>query len=310
MAIITSNITNRYAIYNADCVEALREIPKSSAGMALFSPPFADLYCYSDSPNDLGNCRSYDEFFTHFGFVVEQLARVVQPGRNCVVHCMDIPSMKERDGVIGLKDFSGDIIRLFQKHGFIYHSRHVIWKYPLIEATRTKAIGLMHKQLQKDSAMSRAGLPDYLLCFRNAGQNENPIHHPNGLTKYCGSDDPTKGAVGIKRSHEIWRAYASPIWMDIRQTHTLNARAARDSDDEKHLCPLQLDVIERACVLWSNPNDVILTPFMGVGSEVCGALVNNRRAIGIELKPSYYKQAVINCAAAANHADTPELLPT
>ena len=303
MAIINQTITKKYALYNGDCVEVLKTLPESSMDMALFSPPFADLYCYSDSPMDLGNCKNYDEFFAHFAFVVEGLARVVKPGRMCAVHCMDIPAMKERDGFIGIKDFSGDIIRLFQKHGFVYHSRHVIWKDPLIEATRTKALGLMHKQLQKDSIKSRAGLPDYLLGFRNAGENEIPIAHPDGLTAYCGSDDPTVGVGGVKRSHNIWRAYASPVWMDVRQTKTLNARAARESDDEKHLCPLQLDVIERACVLWSNPGEVVLTPFMGVGSEVYGAVINGRKGVGVELKTAYYNQAVRNMTEAENRTE-------
>lgn len=253
------------------------------------------MYCYSDSPNDLGNCANYAEFFDHFGFIIRELARVIKPGRLCSVHCIDIPAMKERDGYIGLKDFPGDIIRAFQDAGFIYHSRHLIWKDPLIEATRTKALGLMHKQLMKDSAICRAGLPDYLLGFRVPGDNETPITHEEGLTSYCGIQDP--GGHGVKRSHMIWRAYASPVWMDIRQTHTLDARKARDPEDEKHLCPLQLDVIERACVLWSNPGEVVLTPFMGVGSECYGAVLNGRKAIGIELKPSYYRQAVKNLAA-------------
>lgn len=296
MAIIDQTITKTYALYNGDCIEVMKSLPAASMDMSLFSPPFADLYCYSDSPMDLGNCKNYDEFMVHFGFVVEQLARILKPGRNCVVHCMDIPAMKERDGYIGLKDFSGDIIRLFQQFGFVYHSRHLIWKDPLIEATRTKALGLMHKQLQKDSIKSRAGLPDYLLAFRNAGENQTPIEHPDGLTTYCGSEDPAKGLTGIKRSHNIWRAYASPVWMDIRQTKTLNARAAREADDEKHLCPLQLDTIERACVLWSNPAEVVFTPFMGVGSEVYGAVLNGRKGVGVELKVSYYTQAVRNLA--------------
>lgn len=307
MPILDQKITKNYALYNADCIELMRSLPDGKVDLALFSPPFADLYCYSDSPMDLGNCKNYDEFFIHFGFVVEQLARIIKPGRNCAVHCMDIPAMKERDGFIGIKDFSGDIIRLFQKHGFIYHSRHTIWKDPLIEATRTKALGLMHKQLQKDSTRSRAGLPDYLLAFRNAGENTIPVTHPEGLESYAGSDEMPR-AEGIKRSHNIWRAYASPVWMDIRQTNTLNAKAAREADDEKHLCPLQLDVIDRACVLWSNPGEVVFTPFMGVGSEVYGAVLNGRKGIGAELKTSYYNQAVRNMASAEDHAEQ-ELIP-
>jgi hypothetical protein len=273
-------------------------LPEGKAGMAIFSPPFADLYCYSDSENDLGNCKGYDEFFLHFDFIIAGLKRALMPGRNCVVHCMDIPAMQERDGYIGIKDFSGDLIRAFQRHGFIFHSRHTIWKDPLIEATRTKAIGLMHKQLCKDSTRSRGGLPDYLLTFRNDGENVVPVAHPDGLDKYCGKSDP--GGDGVKRSHNIWRAYASPVWMDIRQTRTLNARDGRDDDDEKHVCPLQLDTIERAVLLWSNPGEVVLTPFMGVGSEVFGAVLNQRLGVGIELKESYYKQAVINAQAAVH----------
>jgi DNA modification methylase len=283
---------NNFVAYNGDCCEVVQELPDDSIHLSVFSPPFADLYAYSDSPRDMGNCRNYAEFFEHFGVLIEQLYRVIIPGRICAVHCMDIPSMKERDGVIGVKDFSGDIIRAFQNFGFIYHSRTMIWKDPLIEATRTKALGLMHKQLCKDSTLSRAGLPDYLLAFRKPGDNPIPVSHPDGLTEYHGSDDP--GETGVKRSHNIWRAYASPVWMDVRQTHTLNFREARDEKDEKHVCPLQLDTIARAVTLWSNPGEVVLTPFMGVGSEVYGAVKLGRRGIGVELKPSYFRQAVKN----------------
>lgn len=295
MDVIEQTIEDKFALYNGDSCEVLQGFEEGSIDFAIFSPPFADLYCYSDNPADLGNCGTYEDFLTHFGFMVQQLARVLKPGRIAAVHCIDIPAMKERDGYIGLKDFPGDLIRQFQACGFIYHSRHVIWKDPLIEAVRTKALGLMHKQLCKDSIMSRAGLPDYLLAFRKPGENERPITHEEGLTSYCGSEDP--GGLGEKRSHNIWRAYASPVWMDIRQTLTLECKVARDPEDEKHLCPLQLDVIERACVLWSNPGEVVLTPFMGVGSEVYGAVKNGRKGIGIELKPSYYKQAVKNLKA-------------
>ena len=295
MAILDQVITDQYAIYNGDCCEVLATLPDDSMDFSIFSPPFADLYCYSDNDADLGNCGSYDEFFQHFGFAISNLRRVIKPGRLCAVHCIDIPAMKERDGYIGLKDFPGDIIRAFEAAGFIYHSRHIIWKDPLIEATRTKAIGLMHKQLCKDSAMSRAGLPDYLLAFRVPGENAIPITHPEGLSKYAGKNDP--GETGVKRSHNIWRAYASPVWMDIRQTHTLDAKPGRDPEDEKHLCPLQLDVIERAITLWTNPGETVLTPFLGVGSEVYGAVSLNRKGVGIELKPSYFSQAVKNIAS-------------
>ena len=305
MAVKDQVLTDKYAIYNGDSCEVLKALPSGKVGLSVFSPPFADLYCYSDNPADLGNCTSYDEFFVQFGFIIRELARVTMPGRICAVHCIDIPAMKERDGYIGLKDFPGDIIRAFQDAGWVYHSRHVIWKDPLIEATRTKAIGLMHKQLCKDSIRCRAGLPDYLLAFRAPGENAVAIAHPSGLTKYCGSKNP--GGDGIKASHNIWRAYASPVWMDIRQTNTLDARIARDPEDEKHLCPLQLDVIERACVLWSNPGEVVLTTFAGVGSEVYGALINGRKAIGIELKTSYYRQMVKNCADAVRESEQKEM---
>jgi hypothetical protein len=272
--------------------------------MMLFSPPFADLYCYSDSPADMGNCKGYDEFFIHFGYLIHELERTLKPGRLCVVHCIDIPAMKERDGYIGLKDFPGDIVRAFQNHNMIYHSRIAIWKDPLIEAVRTHALGLMYKQIQKDSSMCRAGLPDYLLVFRKRGENAKPITHKHGFSRYAGSNNPE--GHGVELQHKIWREYASPVWMDIRQTNTLNVRAARDANDEKHLCPLQLDVIERACVLWSNPGEVVLTPFMGVGSECYGALLNGRKAIGVELKPSYYRQAVKNLQHIERMEETTE----
>lgn len=305
MAVKNQTITKNYAIYNGDACKVLKALPDGKIDFSIFSPPFADLYCYSDNPADLGNCQNYDEFFVHFGFIISELFRLTKPGRVCSVHCIDIPAMKERDGYIGLKDFPGDIIRAFQACGWIYHSRHVIWKDPLIEATRTKALGLMHKQLCKDSAMCRSGLPDYLLSFRKPGENKVPIIHPDGLQKYCGRNDP--GMEGVKRSHNVWRAYASPVWMDIRQTNTLDAKQAREPDDEKHLCPLQLDVIERAVIMWSNPGEVVLTPFMGVGSEVYGAVINGRKAIGVELKESYYRQAVRNCAAASNRKEQDEM---
>ena len=305
MAVKDQIVTKSYALYNGDSCEVLKTLPDNSVDFSIFSPPFADLYCYSDNPADLGNSRTYDEFFQHFGFVIRELARVTKPGRLCSVHCMDLPATISHDGYLGIKDFTGDIIRAFQSHGWIYHARHCIWKDPLIAATRTKAIGLLHKQLCKDSSISRSGIPDYLITFRKAGENAVPISHPDGLVKYCGSDDP--GGEGIKKSHFIWRAYASPVWMDIRQTRTLDARPGRDPDDEKHLCPLQLDVIERACVLWSNPGEVVLTPFMGVGSEVYGAVINGRKATGIELKPSYYKQAVRNLESAQSESDYNDL---
>ena len=293
---LAQDIGDRYALYQGDCCEVVLGIPSASIGFSVFSPPFADLYCYSDNERDVGNSQNYAEFFTHFQFLAGELFRVMQPGRIVAVHCIDIPAMKERDGYIGLKDFPGDIIRMFQKAGFIYHSRHVIWKDPLIEATRTKALGLMHKQLCKDSAMSRAGLPDYVLGFRSPGENQLPISHPHGLSKYFGSKDP--GGRGVQRQHNIWRAYASPVWMDIRQTFTLNRDGAREENDEKHVCPLQIDLVERCMVLWSKEGDTVLTPFAGIGTEAVVALMNGRKAIAIELKSSYFRQAQKNIAAA------------
>lgn len=297
MAILNQTITSKFAAYHGDCIEVMAELPDESVHLSIFSPPFADLYCYSDSERDLGNCENYEVFFEQFSFVVQNLRRLTKPGRVCCVHVMDIPAMKERDGYIGVKDFSGDTIRCFTDSGFIYHGRTTIWKDPLIEATRTKALGLMHKQLCKDSSLSRPGLPDYLLMFRTPGENETPVKHPDGLTSYAGKNRPT-ATDPVKFSHETWRSYASPVWMDIRQTRTIETKKARDPKDEKHICPLQLDVIERACTLWSNPGENVLTPFMGVGSEVYGAVINGRKGIGIELKESYYNQAVANLQSA------------
>lgn len=292
MKVLDQKITEKYAVYNGDSMQVINGIPDNSIGYSMFSPPFADLYCYSNSECDMGNSRSYDEFFTHFEYLSRELFRVLMPGRSVSIHCIDIPAMKERDGYIGLKDFPGDIIRLFQKSGFIYHSRVTIWKNPLIEATRTKAIGLMHKQLCKDSAMVRQGLPDYIITFRKPGENPEPISRKNGFETYIGDDVPTER--GVKFSHETWRHYASPVWMDINQTKVLNYKGGRENDDEKHICPLQLQTIERCIELWSKEGDTFLTPFLGIGSEVYTAVKMKRLAIGIELKPSYFKQAVIN----------------
>lgn len=297
MKVIDQKVCDKYAIYCGDSCEVIKGIPDNSIGYSLFSPPFADLYTYSDSENDMGNSRDYQQFFTHFKFLVEELHRVLMPGRNISVHCIDIPAMKERDGFIGLKDFPGDIIRLFQDVGFIYHSRVVIWKNPLIEATRTKAIGLMHKQLCKDSAMCRQGLPDYVLTFRKTGENPIPIGHGAGMTEYIGDDEQDE--KGLKKSHEIWRRYASPVWTDINQTRVLSFREARTEKDEKHICPLQLDTINRCLELWSLEGDTFFTPFMGVGSEVYCAVEKKRKAVGCELKRSYFDQACKHMDALA-----------
>jgi DNA modification methylase len=286
--------------YCGDCVDIVSELPDNSIGLSVFSPPFAELYAYSDSERDMGNSKNYEQFFDQFDYLIKELHRVMMPGRIVSVHCIDIPAMKERDGYIGIKDFPGDIIRSFQHAGFIYHSRHTIWKDPLTEATRTKALGLMHKQLCKDSTMCRSGLPDYIISFRKSGDNEKPISHDGGLTEYHGA--ATISGIGVKRSHNIWRAYASPVWMDIRQSNTLNKVEAREEKDQKHICPLQLDVIERIIALWSREGDIVLTPFGGIGSEAYVAVKNKRKAVLIELKEAYFRVAVKNITTAGKKA--------
>lgn len=285
-------VTDNYALYHGDCIEVVSGLPDNSIGYSCWSPPFAELYTYSDSEQDLGNSKDYDQFFIHFDFLIKELYRVMMPGRSISIHCIDIPMMKERNGYIGLRDFQGDIIRAFQKQNFIFHSRTVIWKNPLIEATRTKALGLMHKQLCKDSAICRQGLPDYVVTMRKPGENPHPISHGAGFQEFIGEDEPVER--GIKYSHEVWRRYASPVWMDINQSDTLNFREARDEKDEKHICPLQLQVIERCMTLWSNEGDTFLTPFGGIGSEAYIAIKMGRKPVSIELKKSYYDQMVKN----------------
>ena len=287
-------VTDNYAIYNGDCVEVVKGLPGNSIDFSIFSPPYLSLFVYSDSSRDFGNSKKDDEFYTHFGFLIDELIRIIKPGRHVAVDCMNVPAMKERDGFIGLKDFRGAIIYEFTKRGFIFHSEHCIWKDPLIEATRTKALGLMHKQLCKDSSMCRSGIPQYLLCFRKPGENASPIAHPDGLDYFAGENPPEHGNL----SHERWRRYASPVWMDIDFSRTLNYRAARENNDERHICPMSLDITERALWLWSNPGDTVFSPFAGIGSELYMALQMDRKAIGIELKPSYFRQAVINCKEA------------
>jgi len=310
---------NGWSMRLGDCVERAKEIPDNSVHYSIFSPPFISLYTYSASDRDMGNARSDSEFYEHFKFLITELHRVMMPGRLLSFHCMDIPAMKERDGYIGIKDFPGDLIRAFEAAGFIEHSRVVIWKDPLIEATRTKAIGLMHKQVMKDSAMSRQGLPDYLITMRKPGDNKDPISRPEGFTEFIGEDEPRgkKGKPSIKSSdpdfdrhvttmtlddpvysHQVWRRYASPVWMDINQSRTLQRESAREDKDERHICPLQLDVIERAIELWTNPHDTVLSPFAGIGSEGYVAVQRLRNFIGIELKESYFKQACANLRAA------------
>ena len=287
-----------WAAYNGDSCQVIKGIPDNSVGYIIYSPPFSSLYTYSDFAEDMGNCNGDEEFFEHFKYLIGDLYRILQPGRCMSVHCMELPTSKERDGFIGMRDFPGELIRAFQEAGFIFHSRVTIWKDPLIAATRTKALGLLHKQIQKDSAICRQGIADYLITMRKPGENQNPIAHPKGLTHYAGSDVIDIPRNDIKYSHNVWRKYASPVWMDIRQTNTLNEKMARDKEDERHTCPLQLDVIERGITLWSNPGYIVFTPFMGIGSEVYQAVKMGRRGIGIELKPSYFECAVKNIRSA------------
>ena len=260
MNILNQDSGESWTLANADCIEVLHSLPENSVHLSIFSPPYASLYTYSNSDRDLGNSVNDEQFYEHFAHVVAGLHRVTKPGRIVCVDVMNIPAMKERDGYIGLKDFRVDVIRAFQRAGFIFHREHCSWKDPLIEATRTKALGLMHKQLCKDSTRSRAGIPQYLLAFRKDGENQEPVAHINGLQEFVGENPPIHGNL----SHERWRRYASPVWMDINFSNTLNAKAARENDDERHVCPMALDLIERAITLWSNPGDVVFDPFSGI----------------------------------------------
>lgn len=276
--VINQTINEKYSLYNGDSCEIIKNIPDNSIHYSIFSPPFADLYVYSNSERDMGNCKTKSEFYEHFKYLIKDLYRVLMPGRLLSFHCMNLPTSKQRDGFIGINDFRGDLIRLFQECGFIYHSEVVIWKDPVIAMQRTKALGLLHKQIKKDSAMCRQGIPDYLVTMRKPGENPERVEHTNDSFPV-----------------DIWQQYASPVWHDINPSDTLQKTSAREEKDEKHICPLQLDVIRRAINLWTNPNDIVLTPFLGIGSEVYQALKMGRRGIGIELKESYFNQAVKNC---------------
>jgi len=281
MNVLHQTVTERFSLYHSDCVEVLKALPDSSAHYSVFSPPFASLYTYSNSPRDLGNCGSMGEFFEHFDFIAKELARVIKPGRLVSMHCMLLPTSKAMHGYIGLQDFRGDLIRCLQRAGFIFHSEVVIWKDPVTAMQRTKALGLLWKQLKKDSAMSRQGIPDYLVTMRKPGLNDEPVAHE-------AEEFPVA----------LWQRYASPVWMDIDPSDTLQFRSAREHDDERHICPLQLEVIRRAVKLWTNPNDIVLSPFAGIGSEGYVALQEGRRFVGAELKKSYYEQAARNLSEA------------
>jgi len=280
--VLNQIVTNNYALYNGDSCEVMQGIVSNSMDYSIFSPPFEDLYTYSDSPRDLGNCRSTEEFYQQFTFIVKELYRIMKPGRLVSIHCMDLPTTKASDGFIGLKDFPGIIIKLFQDCGFYYHSRVTIWKDPVVAMQRTKALGLLHKQIKKDSTMCRQGIADYIITMRKHGNNPDPVTHTNETFPV-----------------DKWQQYASPVWMDIRQSNTLNRTSARDERDEKHICPLQLDVIERCVELWTAEGDTVFTPFLGIGSEAYQSIKMHRKAVGIELKESYFNQAVKNCEKAA-----------
>lgn len=283
-----------WALYHGDSVEVLQGIPENSIHLSVTSIPFAQLYCYSNSDRDMGNCKNDGEFYEQYKFLVKEWYRVMMPGRNVCIHCMNIPSMKERDGVIGIKDFRGDVIRLMQAEGFIYHSEVCIWRDPVVSMQRTKALGLLHKQIKKDSAMCRMGLPDYVVTFRKPGDNPERITHTN-------ESYPVSHWQEV--ASPVWEEYASPVWWDINQSNTLNRYGAKDENDEKHIAPLQLSVIERCVELWSNPGDVVLDPFNGIGSTGYQALLMGRRYVGVELKESYYNLAVKNLQSAEIEAN-------
>jgi DNA modification methylase len=286
-----------WTLHLGDCVEVMREMPSDSVHFSVFSPPFASLYTYTAQDRDMGNCRDSDEFAKQFRFAVDELYRVIMPGRLVSFHCMNLPTSKVRNGYIGLEDFRGNLIRMFQEAGFIFHSEVVIWKDPVTAMQRTKALGLLHKQLVKDSAMSRQGIPDYLVTMRKPG--DNPEKVAGELDEYVGTDDEKAIREGGRLSINIWQRYASPVWMDINPSRTLQKESARDEKDERHVCPLQLDVIERAIQLWTNEGDTVLSPFAGIGSEGFVAIEKGRKFIGAELKRSYWEQARKNLANAA-----------
>lgn len=309
--VIDQVMTNDFVAYHADTVEVAMSLPSDSVHFSCFSPPFESLFTYSNSDRDMGNSKNSNEFWSQYLFLIKEQFRVMKPGRILAFHCMNLPTSKTNHGFIGIRDFRGEMIRAYQDAGFIFHSEVVIWKDPVIAMQRTKALGLLHKTIKKDSSMSRMGIPDTMVMMRKPGDNAEPI---SGAFTYYVGDQP---APGFKRhvwndgrecwtvedgSHntsvDVWQRYASPIWMDINQSDTLNFREGRESDDERHICPLQLDVIQRCLQLWSNPGEVVWSPFMGIGSEGYMALKAGRKFIGAELKESYFKLAIRNLELA------------
>lgn len=318
MAVKDQVVTDKYALYCGDCMDVMPTMPEGSVHLSVYSPPFGGLYHYSSSDRDLSNARGYDEFFEHYGFVVRELFRLTMPGRMTAVHCMDIPS--GNTGTDTMIDFPGDIIRMHAKIGFAYVARYSIWKEPLGVRNRTMAKNLAHKTIVDDSSRCSNASADYLLVFRKKGDNPVPIEHPNGLLEYAGERkipaellqyrEWSGNQIENRYSHWIWRQYASAFWDDVRLQRVLPYKEARDEEDEKHVHPLQLDVIDRCGVLWSNPGEVMFTPFMGVGSEVYSAVLGDRKGVGVELKDTYYQQAVRNVEEAVNgvRCDQPELM--
>ena len=304
MAVIEQKTTDRYALYNGDCVETMATLPDACVHLSVYSPPFGGLYHYSSSERDLSNCVDYEKFFEHYAFVVRELNRLTYPGRITAVHCTDVPS--SNSGRDHLVDFPGDIIKLHEREGWHFIARHAIWKEPLWVRNRTMTKNLAHKTIVDDSAYAGVASADYLLVFRKKGENTVPIEHPTGLHEYAGESPVPedvrkfrgyKGKQTENRfSHWIWRQYASSVWDDIRMCRVLPFQDGKSPEDEKHVHPLQLDVIDRIIALRSNPGETVLTPFMGVGSEVYGAVMSGRRGIGVELKPSYFQQAIRNMA--------------
>lgn len=321
MAVTDQVITDNYAIYNGDSAEVLVGFPSESVGLSIYSPPFATenggcLYNYSSSVRDLSNARTYDEFFEHYAFIVGEIARVTKPGRISAVHCMDVP--KQGANICGYSDFPGKIVKLYESLGFDMLPRICIWKEPLAVRNRTMSKALAHRQICEDACQTNVAAADYLIPFRKKGENPDPVTHPTGLHRYCGERQIPHHLMRFKNwkgnqienkySHWIWRNYASCFWDDIRLDRVLPYEESKDENDERHQHPLQLDVIERCVDMWTNPGDVVLTPFMGVGSEVYGAVANGRKGVGIELKPSYYRQAVRNLQSARSEVEQNSLL--
>lgn len=312
----TETITDKYALYNGDCISAMQQMPDRFIDLSIYSPPFAGLYQYSSDEQDLSNCLNREEFMTHYQFVVKELHRLTKPGRMSAVHCMDIPT--GNTGCDSIYDFPGDIIRLHEANGWKLACRYFIWKEPLTIRNRTMMKSLAHRTCCEDSTRCSMANADQLLIFRRPGKNEVPVSHPTGLHHYAGEEQMPaellhlKGMDGDQKknrfSHWIWRRYADAFWDDVRIDEVLNFKEAKEADDERHCHPLQLDVIERACVLWSNPGEIVFTPFMGVGSEVFGAVVNGRKGVGVELKESYYNQACKNLLLAKEHTKQDEMI--